>query len=140
MEGATPLHSAALGGCARCAAALLEAGADRSLQDLEGRVPADLAAPEDASLRELLKPKFQSAVAAAAAAAAAKAAAGAKAGGSWDVADSAQAQFCDLTQVCVRMLCMLCMQCGAWFVEKRQQQHSCMVCIQLTAHQAVHLI
>ncbi|PSC70051.1 DNA-(apurinic or apyrimidinic site) lyase 2 [Micractinium conductrix] len=56
-EGATPLHSAALGGCARCAELLLRAGADRGLADADGRVPADLAPPEDAHLRELLAPE-----------------------------------------------------------------------------------
>lgn len=45
-EGATPLHSAALGGCTRCAEALLGAGADAGLPDREGRLPADLAAPQ----------------------------------------------------------------------------------------------
>ncbi|KAL4419788.1 hypothetical protein ABPG75_006886 [Micractinium tetrahymenae] len=56
-EGAAPLHSAALGGCARCTQALLAAGADPGLADAEGRLPADLAAPQDAKLRELLRPK-----------------------------------------------------------------------------------
>ena len=42
-ERVTPLHSAALGGCPRCAQALLEAGADAGLADGAGRLPADLA-------------------------------------------------------------------------------------------------
>ena len=100
-EGATPLHSAALGGCARCTTALLEAGADSSLPDVEGRLPADLARPGDATLRELLKPK--AAAAAASAVAAAKAAA-AGAGGV-GAAKSAQEQFCGLSQVGV--VCLL---------------------------------
>lgn len=45
-EGATPLHSVALGGCAHCAEALLGAGADPGLPDAQGRLPADLAAPQ----------------------------------------------------------------------------------------------
>lgn len=43
VEGATPLHSAALGGCVHCARALLAAGADAGLPDADGRRPADLA-------------------------------------------------------------------------------------------------
>ena len=46
MEGVTPLHSVALGGCARCAEALLGAGANAGLADAEGRLPAELAAPQ----------------------------------------------------------------------------------------------
>lgn len=42
-EGATPLHSAALGGCARCTEALLAAGGDAGLADAEGQLPADMA-------------------------------------------------------------------------------------------------
>lgn len=46
VEGATPLHSAALGGCPRCTGALLQAGGNPGLTDAEGKLPADLAAPE----------------------------------------------------------------------------------------------
>ncbi|PRW33536.1 Cellulose synthase [Chlorella sorokiniana] len=84
-EGVTPLHSAALGGCVRCAQALLDAGADPALTDAEGRLPAELAAPQDERMRELLKTKGRS-KAKPAAAAAAKA-------GSTPATQSAQEQF-----------------------------------------------
>jgi hypothetical protein len=89
-EGATPLHSAALGGCSRCAKALLEAGADRGLPDAEGRLPADLAPAGDARLADLLHLDPS-----------AKASAKARSGAAGPLSPpkSAQEQFAELPQV-----------------------------------------
>lgn len=89
-EGVTPLHSAALGACVRCVKALLEAGADPGLEDSEGKLAADLVAPQDAAqLAELLAAKPSG-----------MAKAGAKKAG-WQPSPSksAQQQFIDLPQV-----------------------------------------
>ncbi|KAI3425195.1 hypothetical protein D9Q98_008964 [Chlorella vulgaris] len=88
-EGVTPLHSAALGACVRCVKALLEAGADPGLEDSEGKLAADLVAPQDAAqLAELLAAKPSG-----------MAKAGAKKAG-WQPSPSksAQQQFIDLPQ------------------------------------------
>jgi ankyrin repeat protein len=97
-EGVTPLHSAALGACVRCVKALLEAGADPGLEDSEGKLAADLVAPQDAAqLAELLAVKRSGR---------AKAGAAKKAGRQLSPSKSAQQQFIDLTQVSwVDMVC-----------------------------------